>query len=171
MKSTFQFWNRTRKLSSVENLKYAATVGGIISHAWKDFRENFVIVERLRIFSTRTDNVPLAISQVLSRKCFGYFEGTRASTFLFNLRSAHSSTRPSYVNRRLKRRDHFSRRRSIDTKAIDLSVTKVVGGKKRRGGRTNRKERKRGKTTRPAGFYASFFLSAISPTMRRTGRS
>ena len=166
----------------MENLKYAATVGGIFSHAWKDFRENFVIVERrrkntvrdLRIFSTRTDNVPLAISQVLTRKCFGYFEGTRASTFLFNLRSAHSSTRPSYVNRRLKRRDHFSRRRSIDTKAIDLSVTKVVGGKKRRGGRkgrTNRKERKRGKTTRPAGFYASFFLSAISPTMRRTGRS
>lgn len=159
----------------MENLKYAATVGGIISHAWKDFRENFVIVERrrkntvrdLRIFSTRTDNVPLAISQVLSRKCFGYFEGT---TLLFNLRSAHSSTRPSYVNRRLKRRDHFSRRRSIDTKAIDLSVTKVVGGKKRRGGRTNRKERRRGKTTRPAGFY-SFFLSAISPTMRRTGRS
>lgn len=157
-------------------MKYAATVGGIISHAWKDFRENFVIVERrrkntvrdLRIFSTRTDNVPLAISQVLSRKCFGYFEGT---TLLFNLRSAHSSTRPSYVNRRLKRRDHFSRRRSIDTKAIDLSVTKVVGGKKRRGGRTNRKERRRGKTTRPAGFYASFFLSAISPTMRRTGRS
>ena len=167
----------------MENLKYAATVGGIISHAWKDFRENFVIVERrrkntvrdLRIFSTRTDNVPLAILvEVLSRKCFGYFEGTRASTFLFNLRSAHSSTQPSYVNRRLKRRDHFSRRRSIDTKAIDLSVTKVVGGKKRRGGRkgrTNRKERKRGKTTRPAGFYASFFLSAISPTMRRTGRS
>lgn len=164
-------------------MKYAATVGGIISHAWKDFRENFVIVERrrkntvrdLRIFSTRTDNVPLAILvEVLSRKCFGYFEGTRASTFLFNLRSAHSSTRPSYVNRRLKRRDHFSRRRSIDTKAIDLSATKVVGGKKRRGGRkgrTNRKERKRGKTTRPAGFYASFFLSAISPTMRRTGRS
>lgn len=49
----------------MENLKYAAMVGGIISHAWKDFRENFEIVERrrkntvrdLRIFSTRTDNV------------------------------------------------------------------------------------------------------------------
>lgn len=47
----------------------------------------------------------------------------------FHLTSIARILRPSYVNRRSKRRDHFSRRRSID--ANDRSIRDERGGERK----------------------------------------
>lgn len=65
-------------------------------------------------------------------------------TRTFHLTSIARILRPSYVNRRSKRRDHFSRRRSID--ANDRSIRDERGGREKKFG--CRKKRKKGREGR-----------------------